>query len=261
MRVIILKNAAKVAELVANSFVKQTSQKSDSVFGLATGGTPVASYARIVEQYKSGLFSAKNITTFNLDEYVGLQNTHPQSYRFYMEQNLFNHIDIAKENCHLPDGMSDDLLKECERYEQIIQNCGGIDWQLLGIGRNGHIGFNEPGSSLGSNTRPKALSKATLQDNQRFFKAGMAQPTLSLTMGIGTISRARKVVVMAYGANKAQACKDMIEGPVSAKCPASALQWHKNVIVYLDQEASSLLELKEYYNLAESEQRILENIR
>lgn len=261
MKVVILKDAAEVAKYGADIFIKQIKRKPDSVLGLATGSTPVALYKELISAYQSGRVSFKNVSSFNLDEYLGLTGTHPQSYRYFMSQQLFDHIDIEKSQTAVPPGDAEDPFSACEQYENNIKQKGGIDIQLLGIGRNGHIGFNEPSSSLMSRTRVKTLTRATIDDNARFFGPDEYQPHLSITMGIGTILESKKVVLLATGANKAEAIKATVEGPLTAACPASALQMHEHVVLVIDEAAASQLADVDFYKHIEMEnQKLLERL-
>ena len=261
MKVVILKDAAAVAAYGADVFVKQIARKPDSVLGLATGSTPVALYKELITACAAERVSFKQVRSFNLDEYLGLSGDHPQSYRYFMNEQLFNHIDIDKRNTQVPPGDAADPVAACEAYEQAIKNCGGIDVQLLGIGRNGHIGFNEPSSSLMSRTRVKTLTRATIDDNARFFAPDEYQPHLSLTMGIGTILESKKVILLATGANKAEAVKAMVEGPLTAACPASALQLHAHAVVIVDEAAASQLSDVDFYKHIEMEnQRLMDKL-
>lgn len=258
MKVVILKDAAEVAQYGAEIFVKQINKKNNSVLGLATGSTPVALYEELIAANKAGKASFKEVSSFNLDEYMGIEGDHPQSYRHFMNENLFNHVDIDKANTQVPPGNAANPIEACEKYESDIVEAGGIDIQLLGIGRNAHIGFNEPSSSLASRTRVKTLTQATIDDNARFFSADEHQPHLSITMGIGTILESKKVVLLATGEGKAEAIKDTIEGPVSAACPASALQLHRDAVLIIDEAAASKLADKEFYKHIELENQKLE---
>lgn len=257
MQVVIKPDAAAVAEYGANVFIRQISNKPDAVLGLATGSTPVALYQQLIAAYQAGKISFARVKSFNLDEYLGLAGTHPQSYRYFMQQQLFDHIDIAAVNTAVPEGDAADPLLACQQYEQRISQAGGIDLQLLGLGRNGHIGFNEPSSGLRSRTRIKTLTAATIADNARFFKADEYQPHLSITMGIGTILEARKIVLLATGESKADAIKAMVEGPLTAACPASALQLHQHALVVIDEAAASKLTDIKFYKHIERENEAL----
>lgn len=257
MQVVIQPDAAAVAAYGARIFIRQVQRKPSSVLGLATGSTPLALYQQLIAACQAGQLSFQHVKTFNLDEYLGLTADHPQSYRYFMQQQLFNHIDILPENTAVPAGDAADPLQACVDYEQCIEAAGGIDLQLLGLGRNGHIGFNEPSSGLRSRTRIKTLTAATIADNARFFRPDEYQPHLSITMGIGTILAARKVVLLATGQAKASAVKAMIEGPLTAACPASALQLHQHAVVVVDEAAASELHDVAFYKHIERENAAL----
>jgi glucosamine-6-phosphate deaminase len=257
MQVVILNSAEEVAEYGANVIKAQLKQKTNSVLGLATGSSPVALYQNLIESTKQGEISFKDVTTFNLDEYMGIDGEHPQSYRHFMNDQLFNHVDINLANTNVPNGKSEDPYAACEAYEAHMDQSGGVDLQLLGIGRNGHIGFNEPSSSLASRTRVKTLTPATISDNARYFGPDEFQPYLSITMGIGTIMESQKVLMIATGEGKADAIKATVEGALSASCPASVLQMHEHAIVVIDAAAASKLEHKEFYQYIEGEQQRL----
>ena len=242
MRVVIENTPADAARYAADVFTRQLLDQPASVLGLATGSTPLLLYEELIERCRLGALSFREASTFNLDEYLGLAGTHPQSYRHFMDQALFDRIDIDKTRTYFPDAVCPDPRKAAEDYERRLRDAGGVDLQLLGIGANGHIGFNEPYSSLGSRTRVKTLTAQTVADNARFFANDEFQPQLALTMGIGTILEARRIVLLATGPAKAPAVKRSIEGPITAKCPSSALQLHPAVIVILDAEAAGRLE-------------------
>ena len=258
MKVVILEDASAVAKYGAAIFVKQIQKKPNSVLGLATGSTPVALYIELIKSYQNKQVSFSQVKSFNLDEYLGISGDHPQSYRHFMNTKLFNDIDIDKKNTSVPCGDAIHPLDACDEYEQAIKNSGGIDVQLLGIGRNGHIGFNEPSSSLGSRTRVKTLTQETIDDNARFFAKGEYQPHLSITMGIGTILESKQLVLLATGENKAQAIADTVQGYITAQCPASALQFHANAVIIVDEAAASLLKNREFFRHIERENQKLE---
>ena len=258
MKIVILEDAAEVAKYGAAIFVKQIQHKPNSVLGLATGSTPLAMYEKLISAYKNNDVSFSAVKSFNLDEYLGLSGDHPQSYRHFMNKNLFDHLDIDKSNTAVPAGDAKNPIAACEIYEKKLVDCGGIDIQLLGIGRNAHIGFNEPSSSLGSRTRIKTLTEETIDDNARFFAKNEFQPSLSITMGIGTILESKIIVLLATGENKAQAIVDTVQGPITAQCPASVLQLHPNAIVIVDEAAASLLKNKDFFKRIEKENRKLE---
>ena len=251
MRVIILKDSGEVSDYGADIFLDQLKDKKDSVLGLATGSTPLALYKKLMEAFRKGEVSFSDTTTFNLDEYIGLDNLDPNSYQYYMNREFFEHIDIKKSNTFIPPSDSFDPAEACLEFERKIEECGGIDLQLLGVGRNGHIGFNEPSSALSSRTRVTVLSKSSILDNARFFKHSNFQPNLCITMGVGTILDSRKILLLATGHNKAKAIRDCIEGPLSASSPASALQMHASTIVVVDEDAAALLEHRDFYKNVE----------
>ena len=258
MKVVILKDAIEVAKYGANIFVKQINKKPNSVLGLATGSTPVAMYDELIASYQRKEVTFTDVVSFNLDEYLGLASDHLQSYRHFMNDKLFNHVDIDKANTAVPPGNAKNPIEACQQYEDDIVASGGIDIQLLGIGRNGHIGFNEPSSSLGSRTRVKTLTQETIDDNARFFGEDEYQPHLSITMGIGTILESKQVVLLATGENKAQAIVDTVQGYITAECPASALQFHPNTVIIVDEAAASLLKNKDFFRHIEVENQKLE---
>jgi len=247
MKVLIKESPALVIADAAGRLCDRVRRHPSSVLGLATGDTMRPVYQAVVRVHREEGLSFAGIQTFNLDEYVGLSAEDPNAYRQEMESQLFRHTDIPKARTHLPKGDAADPTAEADAYEARIEAAGGIDLQLLGIGENGHIGFNEPASSLGSSTRIKRLSATTMAANRRHFPEGKPYPTHAITAGIGTIMRARSVLLLAMGERKAQAVADMIEGSVSALCPASALQYHPKVTVMLDPAAASKLKLKDFY--------------
>ena len=215
--------------------------KPGKVLGLATGSTPLGLYQRMVKDHKENGTSYKEIKTFNLDEYVGLPISHPESYYAFMHRNLFDHIDILEENTHVPSGLGEDLEGQAKHYDEMIDN-DPVDIQLLGIGSDGHIAFNEPGTPFDSPTHVTDLAESTIKDNCRFFDNDISKvPTQAVTQGIGTIMKAKNILLIATGANKAKAVKDMIDGPVDEACPASILQKHPNVTIIVDEAAASLL--------------------
>ncbi len=216
-------------------------RKPNLVLGLATGSTPLGLYQELIRMHNEEGLSFAKVTTFNLDEYVGLPRTHNQSYYYFMWENFFKHIDIDPRYIHVPDGMATDLEAHCEWYDNEIKKWGGIDLQILGIGANGHIAFNEPGSSLGSRTRIKTLTEQTIQDNSRFFRSIEEVPRLAITMGIGTIMEAKEIILLANKASKAEAIKAAVEGPITHMVPASIIQMHRKAYVIIDQEAASKL--------------------
>ena len=212
-------------------------EKPEAVLGLATGSTPIGLYKCMIADYKAGAVSYKNMTSINLDEYVGLPVTHPESYRSFMNRNLFDHIDIKPENTHVPDGLAEDLQKAADEYTAFAA-AHPIDVQILGIGANGHIGFNEPGTPFDSHTHVVTLKEGTRRDNARFFDNDISLvPTHAVTLGMKDIMNAKAIILLASGAGKADAVAKMIKGPVSTDCPASILQTHPNVLVVTDEAA------------------------
>lgn len=248
MRILILPDAAAAADRVAGLIADRLRNQPDTVLGLATGGTMEAVYSRLIARHQAGECSFAGTESFNLDEYAGLAADHPCSYWHYMREQLFDHIDMAAGRAHLPHGDAPDPEAEAARYEAAIVAAGDIGLQLLGLGANGHIGFNEPTSSLTSLTRIKTLTRSTRDANARFFDRPEDVPRMAITMGIGTILRADQVLLLAYGAGKAAAAAAMIEGPLSAACPASALQLHRKVTVVLDEAAAANLTLRDYFD-------------
>ncbi len=258
MRVIVESGPNEVAKTAARFVARLVRRRPTCVLGLATGSTPLGLYAELVRMHRDEGLDFSRVVTFNLDEYVGLGPNDPQSYRYFMNENLFHHINIDPRNTHVPDGRALDFESHCEQYERLIQEEGGIDLQVLGIGSDGHIAFNEPGSSLGSRTRLKTLTSETVQDNARFFARLEDVPRLAITMGVGTILESRQCLVLACGASKARAIRATIEGPVTAQVTASALQFHRSAIAVLDEAAATYLERREYYREVEESQRRLE---
>ncbi|UCC63723.1 MAG: glucosamine-6-phosphate deaminase [Anaerolineae bacterium] len=238
MRVIVCKDSDEMSKGAARIFAERIREKPDIVLGLATGGTPVKMYKELVRMHKEKGLDFSRVATFNLDEYAGLPGNHDQSYRRFMDTYLFNHINISRENAHILNGIAKDPAAECRAYEEAIKRAGGIDLQLLGIGTNGHIAFNEPGSPKDSRTRVVALTQETIESNARFFERIEKVPTKALSMGIGTIHEAREIVLLASGASKAVAIAKSIEGPATEQVPASLLQTHENVTFVIDEEAA-----------------------
>lgn len=243
MEIVIQLTAEAATTVAARLLAGIIRQKPDAVLGLATGGTPLALYRELVALK----LDWRKVTTFNLDEYVGIAPEHTQSYHHFMWENLFRHVNIARKNVHIPDGLAKDVPKCCAKYERQIQAAGGIDVQLLGIGTDGHIGFNEQTSSLASRTRIKTLTPQTRRDNARFFGSEEKVPHHCITMGIGTILESRHCVLLAFGKNKARAIAEAVEGPITSMNPASALQQHPKTTVFLDEAAAAKLKLKNYY--------------
>ena len=239
MNLNIFANPDALHEAAAQRIVHLLRQKPDAVLGLATGGTPVGIYRALVAAVRRGEVSFARVTTFNLDEYVGLPPDHPESYRFYMDHHLFRHIDIPPEQTHIPDGNAADLERECERYERLLQDAGRIDLMLLGLGHNGHIGFNEPGQVLHSKTHVAVLHPQTRKANARFFRSPDEVPTRAITMGLGSIFKAETILLVVKGADKADIVHRALTGPITTECPASLLQIHPRLVVMLDEGAAA----------------------
>jgi len=246
-----VKDQEEMAKEAAAIIASQIRRKPDSVLGFATGSTPLGLYRELIRLHREEGLSFSKVTTFNLDEYVGLPPRHPQSYNYFMWTNLFDHIDVTPEKVHMPDGMAEDIDGFCEWYEERIKQVGGIDIQILGIGANGHLAFNEPGSSLGSRTRIKTLTETTIRDNARFFDDPNEVPRYAITMGIGTIMEAKRLLLLASGTAKAEAIRKTLEGPVTAMVPATIVQMHRYAQLLLDPEAASLLEYRHEHGKTE----------
>jgi glucosamine-6-phosphate deaminase len=241
MEVIIQPSAERAADLAAQMIGRELCASPRLVLGLATGCTMDAVYARLIQMHREEKLDFSSCRTFNLDEYVGLSGGHPNSYRYYMNHHLFLQVNINMQNTHLPDGMAANPDAECEKYERLIEECGGIDLQLLGIGQNGHIGFNEPLSAFDSRTHKQALSPVTREQNAMLFPKPDEVPYSAITMGMGTILDCRRCILLATGEEKADIISRAIEGPVTTSIPASALQLYLKCTVILDQQAGSKL--------------------
>lgn len=248
MEVLIFPTYEEMSKAAARVVADLLNAKPNAVLGLATGSTPIGLYRELVRMHKEEGLDFSQVITFNLDEYVGLPKDHPQSYHYFMHEHLFKHINIPPQNIHIPAGTTSNYAAFCRWYEDRIKQCGGIDLQVLGIGADGHIAFNEPGSSLGSRTRIKTLARQTIEDNARFFGGRVEEvPIYAITMGVGTILEARKIILLANGRNKAKAVAAAIEGPVTSMITASALQLHPDVTFFLDEEAASELKMIDYF--------------
>jgi glucosamine-6-phosphate deaminase len=234
----------EAARIVANAIRRNPAIR----LGLATGSTTLGMYKELVRLHREESLDFSAIVTFNLDEYLGLSAAHPQSFHFFMREHFFAHVNIPEHNIHIPDGaIRGQYDKYCAGYEQSVRDAGGVDLQILGIGRNGHIGFNEPTSSLGSRTRLKVLTKETIEDNRKFFASGEEIPQCAITMGIGTILEAKRILLLASGSSKARPIAQAIEGPVTGSVTASALQLHPDVTFIVDQAAGAQLKQHDYY--------------
>lgn len=249
MRVIIAKSYEEMSKIAAREIAKLLYIKPEAVLGLATGSTPEGVYKELIELNNQNKIDFSKAVTYNLDEYKGLSGNHPQSYRYFMNTKLFNHINIDKDKTHVPNGIAADIEKECYVYDEAIEKSGGIDLQLLGIGRNGHIGFNEPSDSLNLNTHLTDLTDDTIKANSRFFESIDEVPTQALTMGLGGIMKAKKILLLASGEKKAEIIAKLVEEKISTRIPASILQVHPDVLVIIDKGAASLLKIRQNDNI------------
>ena len=241
MKIIKTKDYVDMSRKAANIIAAQIIMKPDCVLGLATGSTPIGTYKELIKAYENGDLDFSLVKTANLDEYRGLEKTNDQSYDYFMKDNLFNHININFENLNIPNGEKPDAEEECARYEAVVKALGGQDLQLLGMGHNGHIGFNEPADEFPKETHCVDLQESTIQANKRFFEKVEDVPTQAYTMGIGTIMQAKKILVVASGADKAEIVKKAFFGPITPQVPASILQLHPDVTVVVDEAAGSLI--------------------
>lgn len=241
LRIYKLKDYKKLSEKSAQIIASQMILKENSVLGLATGSTPEGLYGELIKLYEAGIIDFSDITTFNLDEYYGLHRHNAQSYYHYMREKLLDHINIKKEGINIPNGLAKDVDKHCREYEEKIAKLGGIDFQILGIGRNGHIGFNEPSDEFKPLTHLVHLSDETIEDNARFFDSKEEVPNTAISMGIKTIMNAKKILLIASGEGKAQAIYDSLKGPITPRVPASILQLHNDLTVVVDEGAGKLL--------------------
>lgn len=241
MKLIITKNYEELSRKAAEIMAETIKENPKAVLGLATGSSPIGLYKEIIKMNKNDEVNFEKVTTINLDEYCGLAGDHPQSYRYFMNENLFNHINIDKKNTYVPNGLATDEVEEGNRYDAKIEELGGTDLQLLGVGGNGHIAFNEPAKELVFGTHLTGLTNETIEDNARFFKSKSEVPTKAFTMGVGGIMKAKKILIIASGENKAEAVKAMIKGNITTLIPASMLQLHHDVTIVIDESAAKLL--------------------
>ncbi|MEJ9231610.1 glucosamine-6-phosphate deaminase [Peribacillus butanolivorans] len=239
MNIIKVQDYKEMSQSAANIVIRKVKENSKIKLGLATGGTPKGTYDALIEDHMQNNTSYENVTSFNLDEYIGLDSNDPNSYHYYMDQSLFAHININKEQTYLPNGTADNLDKECTRFDKMIETLGGIDLQILGIGQNGHIGFNEPGTSFSSGTHVVALEESTRQANARYFDSINEVPTHAITMGIATIMKSKEILLLISGEEKAETLKKLIHGEITEEFPASILKKHNNVTIIADQIALS----------------------
>lgn len=246
MRILVCDNYEEMSKKAAQMILSQITLKPNSVLGLATGSTPIGMYDELVKMYQSGILDFSEVQTFNLDEYYGLSASNHQSYHYFMNEHLFNHVNIFKENIHIPNGMAGDIETECLNYDEAIANSDGIDIQVLGIGNNAHIGFNEPTILFEKGTHVVELDESTRQANARFFNSLDEVPQKAITMGTGSIFKSRKIMLLASGAQKAKAIYETVHGKVRPEVPASILQFHNDIVLILDSKAASLLSESDY---------------
>ncbi len=242
MKIIVVEDYNEMSRKAAEILIKKVQEKQNAVLGLATGSTPVGLYEELIKDHQTTGTSYKDIHTVNLDEYIGLPKEDKNSYYTFMCEHLFNHIGIPAEHTHIPNGETKDFLEECDRYENIIESLGQVDLQILGIGSNGHIGFNEPGSSFTGKTHIIDLKESTRQANARFFESIDEVPKQAITMGVGTIMKSKEILLLASGTAKAEAIHGTIHGEITEELPASILQTHPNVTLIVDKDAYSLCE-------------------
>ncbi|KXG74728.1 Glucosamine-6-phosphate deaminase 1 [Fervidicola ferrireducens] len=241
MKLIIARDYEEMSKKAAQIIAEEIKKKPNLVLGLATGGTPVGTYRELVKMYKNGEVDFSRVITFNLDEYLGLSPDDERSYHYYMYSNFFNHVNVKPENIHIPNGVAEDIDEECRRYDEAIEKAGGIDLQLLGIGVNGHIGFNEPGDELLTATHVTNLAPDTIKANARFFESIDEVPKKAITVGLGTIMKAKKIILLASGREKAKIMAELLdEDAVSTKVPASFLLLHRDVTIIMDEEAAEV---------------------
>jgi len=236
MKIMYTDTYANMSRRAANIISAQIILHPKTVLGLPTGTTPIGAYRQLIEWYKKGDLDFSQVTTFNLDEYLGLDGSHPQSYRYFMDNQLFDHVNIRKGNTHVPDGTATDPEAECELYEQAIKEAGGIDLQVLGIGNNGHIGFNEPGTAYEKTTNVTELTESTIEANSRLFASKEEVPTKALTMGMKTIMHARRILLLVSGQHKLDILNAALHGPITPEVPASLLQLHPDLTVIVSTE-------------------------
>lgn len=241
MKLIVVENYDEMSKLAAENIRDLINKKPDAILGLATGSTPIGTYKELIKMNKNDEIDFSKVITINLDEYIGLGADHHQSYRYFMNENLFNHINIKKENTFVPNGLAKDLTEETLNYDKRINELGGIDLQILGIGNNGHIAFNEPDEFLNSGTHVTNLTESTINANSRFFSSVDEVPKTAITMGVGQIMKSRKILLLANGENKAEVVKEIFSGKITSKNPATMLQMHKDVTIIVDKTIAELI--------------------
>ena len=241
MKLIIVENYEEISKLAAINIKDVIDKNPNAILGLATGSTPLGTYKKLIKMNKANEIDFSKVTTVNLDEYIGLCEKDTQSYRYFMNANLFNHVNIKKENTFIPNGLAKDIQEETNNYDKKIDELGGIDIQVLGIGTNGHIAFNEPSDFLISGTHLTDLTQSTINANSRFFNSINEVPKTAITMGLGQIMKSKKILLLAHGENKAEVIKEVLSGKITTKNPATMLQMHKDVTVIIDKTIGSLI--------------------
>ena len=241
MKLIVVENYEELSKVAAQEYANVIKENPKAVLGLATGGSPIGMYKELIKMYENKELDFSNVTTVNLDEYVGLNPEHEQSYRHYMNENLFKHINVDITKTFVPNGLAEDLAAQCKEYDEKIKELGGIDVQLLGIGNNGHIAFNEPDTELSAGTHVISLTQNTIEANARFFDNIDDVPKTAITMGVGGIMKAKKIILIASGESKAEAIKGIFSGKITTENPASMLQMHRDAVVIVDKDAAKLL--------------------
>jgi len=241
MKLIIVENYEEISKLASINIKDVINKNPNAILGLATGGTPLGTYKELIKMNKKNEIDFSKVTTVNLDEYIGLSERNTQSYRYFMNENLFNHVNIKKENTFIPNGLAKDIQEETNNYDKKIDELGGIDIQILGIGTNGHIAFNEPRDFLISGTHLTDLTQSTINANSRFFNSIDEVPKTAITMGLGQIMKSKKILLLAHGENKAEVIKEVLSGKITTKNPATMLQMHNDVTIIIDKTIESLL--------------------
>lgn len=241
MKLIVVENYEELSKVAAQEYANVIKENPKTVLGLATGGSPIGMYKELIKMYENKELDFSNVTTVNLDEYVGLNPEHEQSYRHFMNENLFKHINVDITKTFVPNGLAEDLAAQCKEYDEKIKELGGIDVQLLGIGNNGHIAFNEPDTELSAGTHVISLTQNTIEANARFFDNIDDVPKTAITMGVGGIMKAKKIILIASGESKAEAIKGIFSGKITTENPASMLQMHRDAVVIVDKDAAKLL--------------------
>lgn len=241
MKLVLVKDYEEMSKVAAEIMGDIINEKPDAILGLATGGTPIGMYKELISMNKEGKVDFSKVTTVNLDEYIGLSGEHEQSYRYFMNKNLFDHINIDKEKTYIPNGLSEDIEEEGKAYDRKIDELGGTDIQLLGVGNNGHVAFNEPDNVLIAGTHITYLTKSTIEANSRFFDSMEEVPKTAITMGLGQIMKSKKILLIASGEGKAEAIKELFNGEITTQCPVTMLNMHRDVTVILDEAAARFI--------------------